>query len=887
MADFRFWRWRQLEDDDLDRELEVHLALEVEDQVEAGVPLRDAQLAARRAFGSVALTKEELRDMRTGAALERLWQETRHAARRLRRSPAFALATVLTLALAVGANATIFAVVYRVVLNPLPYGASDRLVALEFSIPIRNLSTVYYIPSRLYFQYLERAHTLDGLALYVATNELTLTGQGNPERIRVSRTSSSLASVLRVTPAIGRWFNESEMAPGASPAAVLSHGLWVRRFGQDPNVIGRPIPLDGVPTVVVGIMPASFAFPDPRVDVWVPAPYVTRTTATDAYAFAAVGRLRDGATLAQAQSELTRLAVDLDPSYPNNGYKVLVSTARTLLDATVGGIAVTLWILLVAVGLVLLVACANVANLFLVRSEAKQREIAVRRALGAGNRAIAHYFLTESALLCAVGGAIGLALAWSALRVLVAFGPVNLPRLNEVRLDALAVAFTCVLSLVMAFVLGSLPLVRFTPVIQSLHEAGRGSAASRAHHGARHVLMGAQVALALVLLVASGLMLRSFQKLRAVDPGFDATSTLTFRIGLARTDYPDRGRMVVAHRAIVDRLAALPGVSAVSASTCLPLSEGQLCQGGPLFIDGHPFSPGAVPPFVASRAIDGGYFETMRTRVLRGRGIYRSDIDREEPVVVVNQALVNIAFSGHDPIGQRVRFGNPTLARYSPEWLTIVGVVANTPIFGLAEANPFPQLYMPMFASRNVNMAPRLDAMSFVVRTSVMPGALTEPVRRAIGEVDSNLALGQVLTLQETLDRAAAQMAFTMVLLVIAAGVSLTLGVVGIYGAMSYIVTQRTGEIGVRLALGAEPGSVVRMIVRQGGIVALAGVTVGLAAAFAGGRLIESLLYGVTSHDPAVLAGTTAVLLCVVLLACWLPARRVAVLNPLDALRTD
>jgi predicted permease len=399
--------------------------------------------------------------------------------------------------------------------------------------------------------------------------------------------------------------------------------------------------------------------------------------------------------------------------------------------------------------------------------------------------------------------------------------------------------------------------------------------------------MGVQVALALVLLVASGLMLRSFQKLRAVDPGFDATSTLTFRIGLPRTDYPDRGRMVVAHRAIVDRLSALPGVSAVSASTCLPLSEGQLCQGGPLFVDGHPFSPGALPPFVAIRAIDGGYFETMRTRVLRGRGIDRSDIDREEPVVVVNQALVNMTFSGQDPIGQRVRFGNPTLARGSPEWLTIVGVVANMPIFGLAEANPFPQLYMPIFASRNVNMAPRLDAMSFVVRTSVTPAALTEPVRRTVGDVDSNLALGQVRTLQDTLDRAAAQMAFTMVLLVIAAGVSLTLGVVGIYGAMSYIVTQRTGEIGVRLALGAEPGSVVRMIVRQGGVVALAGVTVGLAAAFAGGRLIESLLYGVSPRDPGVLTGTTAVLLCVVFLACWLPARRAARLNPLDALRTD
>lgn len=887
MPDLRFWRWRQREDEELDRELEIHLALEVEDQMEAGLPLPDAQRAARRTVGNVAVIKEELKDMRTGASLDRLWQETRHAARRLRRSPAFALATVLTLALAIGANAAIFALLYRVVLNPLPYGASDRLVALEFSIPSRNVPKVYYIPSRLYFQYLERAHTLEGLALAVADNEITLTGQGNPERIRVSRTTASLASVLRVTPVIGRWFSDSEMWPGASPSAVLSHGLWVRRFGQDPTVIGRPILLDGVSTVIVGIMPDSFAFPDSRVDVWVPAPYVTTTTATDAYAFAAVGRLRDGATLAEARSELTRLAVDLDPSFPNNGYKVLVSTARTLLDATVGSIAVTLWTLLVAVGLVLLVACANVANLFLVRSEAKQREIAVRRALGAGNRAIAHYFLTESALLCMIGGGLGLALAWSALHLLVAFGPANLPRLNEVRLDGLVVSFTCVVSLVAGFVLGSFPLIRFTPVIQSLHESGRGTAAHRGQHRARYVLMGVQVALALVLLVASGLMLRSFQKLRAVDPGFDPHSTLTFRIGLARTDYPDRGRMVLAHRAIVDRLAALPGVSAVSASTCLPLSEGQLCQGGPVFVEGQPLVPGTIPPFVASRAIDGGYFETMRTRVLRGRGIDRGDVDTEEAIVVVNQALVNMVFAGHDPIGRRVRFGNPTLARGSPEWLTIVGVVANTPTFGLAEPNPFPQVYMPMFASRNVNMAPRLDAMSFVVRTTVAPGTLTETVRRAVGDVDSNLALGQVATLEETLDRATAQMAFTMVLLVIAAAVSLTLGVVGIYGAMSYIVSQRTGEIGVRIALGADPGSVVRMMVRQGGAVALAGVTVGLAVAVASGRLIESLLYGVSPHDAGVLAGTTTVLLCVVLVACWLPARRAALLNPLDALRTD
>jgi len=893
MRDLRFWRWRKAADDDLDRELEVHLELATEERLEAGITQRDAQLAAHREFGSVALTKEELRDMRTGAALERVWQEARYAVRRLLRSPAFTLATVLTLALAIGANASIFAVVYRVVLNPLPYHQSERLVALEFSLPIRNVAKVYYVPSRLYFQYVDRAHTLDGLALYLPTNELTLTGQGSPERIRVSRTTSSLASVLRVTPAIGRWFSEHEAAPGASPAAVLSHGFWLRRFGQNPNVIGRPITLDGVPTIVVGVMPAPFAFPDPRVDVWIPAPYVTRTTATDGYNFAAIARLRDGATIAETRSELTRLAVDLDPSYPNNGYKALVSTATNLLDATVGSISVTLWILLAAVGLVLLVACANVANLFLVRSDVRQREITMRRALGAGTRAIALYFLTESTLLSLTGGATGLALAWGAVHILVAFGPTagpwwaSLPRLEEVRLDGVVWAFTLAISLLTALAFGFIPLFRFTSFAESLHGTRTWSTPSRSRYRTRHLLMAAQIAFALVLLVASGLMLRSFQKLRAVDPGFDATSTLTFRIGLPRIDYPDPGRMAAAHRAIIDRLSTLPSVTGVSASTCLPLSEQQLCQGGPLFIEGHPLPAGTIAPFVAIRAVAGGYFETMRMRVLRGRGIDGSDVEREEPVVVLNQALVNMAFPGQDAIRQRVRLGNPSLARGTPEWLTVVGVVANTPIFGLAEAAPFPQLYMPIFASRPVNNGPRLDAMSYVVRTALGPETLTESVRRVIHEVDANLALAQVSTMREVLDRAAAQMAFTMVLLAIAAGVSLMLGVIGIYGAMSYIVSQRTAEIGVRVALGAEPGSVARMIVWQGGIVALGGIIAGLASAFAGTRLIQSLLYGVSPRDPAVFAGTTALLLAVVLLACWFPARRAARLSPLDALRAE
>ena len=397
--------------------------------------------------------------------------------------------------------------------------------------------------------------------------------------------------------------------------------------------------------------------------------------------------------------------------------------------------------------------------------------------------------------------------------------------------------------------------------------------------------MAGQIALALVLLVSSGLMLRSFQKLRAIDPGFDAASALTFRVGLPPADYPDRDRTVVAYRAILDRLSALPGVTAVSAATCLPLSD-QSCVAGPLFGDGQVLPPGANAPMVRFGAVAGGFFETMGTRVVRGRSIDRNDVERSEPVVVVNEALAQIAFPNQDPIGQRVKLGNPSFAG-SFGWLTIVGVVANTSTRALAEPTPVPKMYMPMFAARVVNIVPPLGAMNYVLRTAMSPQTLTAAARRAIGEIDSNLALAQVMTLQEILDRASEQMAFTMVLIVIAASVALVLGVIGIYGVMSYIVSQRTGEIGVRLALGARPGSVAAMIVRQGGIVALVGIVTGLAAAFAGSRLIESLLYGISPRDPGIFAATTLTLLAVALLACWLPARRAAMLNPLDALRTD
>ena len=827
-----------------------------------------------------------------------LGQEIRHAARRLARSPAFTVTAVLTLALGIGANASIFAVVQRVMLNPLPYPDSDQLIELDHGSHRLTMPAGLGLTAGLYFHYSERARTLESAAIY-RTDDQTLTGNGDPERVRCAHATPTLGAVLRTPPAIGRWFTDAEGRPGASPVAVLSHALWTRRYDANAGILGRPVMLGGVAMEIVGVMPASYAFPDPRVDVWIAEP-LARSMGFGLWNYTGVARLRGGMTLADARAELNGLIADVPKAYPGDQLALgnvdtrLFFSGRTLKDAILGSVARGLWILLASVGVVLLVACANVANLFLVRSDARQREVAVRRALGASAGSIARYFLAESILLSIAGGAIGLLLAWGAVRLLVASGPATLPRLHEIRLDAVAIAFTCGLSLAAAFAFGAIPLWRGAGRHDALPEMGRSNTASRSRHRARHLLMGAQIAMALVLLVSSGLMLRSFQKLRALDPGFDAASALTFSIGLPDRQYPTRDSAVAAHHAILDRLAALPGVTAATASTCLPLTGG--CSGNTVRVEGRPIPPGTVPPIAMFRAVAGGYLEAMGMRLVRGRGITRADIDHFEPVVVVNQSLATQVFPGQDPIGRRVASNRPPARPGAgPEltWLTIVGVVANTALRTPAEAHPVPQIFMPISIAggpgipKSSLIGPDIAVMSYVVRSGTPPLGLLPSVRRAVDGVDRDLALAQVRTLQDMLDRASAQMAFTMALLAIAGVITMLLGVVGIYGVMSYIVSQRTGEIGVRLALGAEPRTIAALIVRQGGLVSLAGVGAGLAAAFAGSRVIESLLYGISPHDPGVFAGTAAILLVVALFACWLPARRAARLSPLEALRTE
>ncbi len=872
--------------DEISDELDAHLAAHIDDNIRAGMTPDQARRSALLALGGVEATKERYRAEQRIPVVETCWRELRQAVARLRRGPSFTAAAILSLALAIGANVAIFAVVERVVLHPLPYPDAGRLVMLDFAAPGRNVSGGFTaVSTRQYFHYAENARTLSGIAAYWAS-DFTVTGGGTPERIRVAMTTPSLASVLRAAPEVGGWLpNDKPRAP--APTVVLSHGLWVRRYGADRAIVGKPITLDGTSTTVVGVMPPSFAFPDARVDAWIPVPFSPAPSPIDdAFNYYGLVRLKDGVSIDTMRAEINQLSRSLDAAAPGHGYGVLVSTALTLQDWMVGQIATTLWILLASAGVVLLIACANVANLFLVRSEARQQEIAVRRALGAGAGGIAGYFLAESTLLSLAGGALGVLAAWYGVRLLVAFGPASLPRLDEIHLATIHLAFAFVLTVVAAAVFAAVPLARLGRSRVALHDGARGATPSRRSHRIRQALMAAQVALALMLLVASGLLLRSFIRLRSIDPGFNPTSALTFQIGLPHSDYPTPDRAVRTYESIAERLRVLPGVTSASAVNCVPLSGLGFCGAGALLKEGD--SPqvraDGVQPMVAMRSVAPDFLDTMNMPIVRGRGLTRADFSGGTLSTVVNDTLVREAFPGQNPLGKRIALFPHRLGPH-PVWFTIVGVVRTTPTLALDEARPVGKMYVPMDTTHDFWQP--TETMTYVVRTSVPPTSLTAAARSAVKAIDPNLALARVRTLQDHIDAAAAPHAFTMALILIAATTALLLGVVGIYGVMSYIVSQRTGEIGVRMALGAEPGSVMRMIVRQGGVVALGGVVVGLVAALAGSRAIASLLYGVSPRDPAVFAATACALLLIALVACWIPARRAASVDPLIALRAD
>lgn len=826
---------------------------------------------------------------------DHLFKDLRYAVRSLRRAPGFATAVFLTLTLAIGTATSIFTVLERVVLNPLPYPDSDRLIRVEHQVPRVAAPSFPTIPLGLYFLYGDRARTLESIAAY-RRDAVTLTGTGEPERVAMLWTTPSLQSVLRTGPERGRWFRDDDAVPGAPRVALLSHGFWMRRYGGSEAVVGQSITLSGVPTTVIGVMPASFAFPDPEIQVWA-ADQITRASGFGIFTLQTIARLRSGVSLEDSRTEMNGLIAQLPQVYSGNALATSLarehmrSTAVRLKDATVANVTPMLWSLMIAAALVLLVACANITNLFMVRSELRRTDAAVRLALGANRAAVARTGFVESVLLCLVSAAAGFAMAWASVRLLVAAAPRGLPRLDEISIDGRVLLFAGAASALAALVFGLIPALYYSPRRLSLRHASRGAGTSRVPLRARQVLIGGQIALALLLVIASGLMVRGFQQLRAVDPGFDVHSQLTFRIELPANKYPTRSAVAVGHQRILDELATIPGVTSAAAVTRLPLTNiGGF--GNAIAIPGRSTQTNPPPPAVMFMAISGDYIETLRMRVIKGQPFGRAAVDRQEPVVVVNKAFADAYFPGEEPLNRVISSSVPPPFTAMP--LRIVGVVANTPFQSLTEMKGVPMLYMPMTIAGGPDIpaarlvGPNVNVMSYVVRTAgASPLAVVGAVRRAIAGIDPALAVANVETLEQVFDRAIAQTAFTMILLLVAAAIALLLGLVGVYAVTSYVVAQRTSEIGVRMAIGANPRNIAAMIVSQSARVALTGAAMGVAIAFATTRLMTTLLYGVSPRDSTVFSVTPVIVIAVALLACWLPARRASRVDPVVALRAE
>ena len=797
--------------------------------------------------------------------------EVRVAIRMLASRPGYAAVAALTLALGIGANVAMFTVVNAVLIRPLPYPDSDRVVEIIHHAPGLKMPDMQSAPG-LIVKYRESVRTLSHMAGY-DLKLLNLTGGGVPERVRGVAVTPTLFDVLQVRPAIGRPFLEADLQERSPAVAILTHAYWQSRFGGDPGVVGRTLQLDGRVAEIVGVMPRPFVFPDRETRILVPMALDPRA-GFGSFGTESLGRLAPGVRLETAQQELEQLQGRIPDWFPGITAELLGSfgwgvSVVPLKARVVRHVSRTLWLLFGAVVLVLLVAAANVANLFLVRAESRQREVAVRSALGASRGRIVGTFLAESFVLATAGGAMGMIIAALGTRLLVAFGPARLPRLHEVEMDASVVGFAVALSVLCALGLGLLPAWGSArrPLAVVIREGGRGTTAGRGRHRARQGLIVAQVAMALVLLVGSGLMLRSAVRLHAVDPGFRADGLLT--VGISLGAQPDRRRAVTFYHQVIDEMARLPGVEGIGAGSTLPVAATSL-TGSSFTIRSRPAPDSAVPPFTMHSAVTAGYFETLGVPLVQGRFPERVDTEQARPVAWVNQEFAR-QFLVDRAIGESIQL--------QETWLEIVGVVGDLRMSGLDEA-PRPMVYVPAGQAGGA-----LDTMYAVIRTSGDPSSLAGPLRSAVDRVDPSVPLMTARTMTEIIALALAQASFTVTLLAIAAAVALALGVIGLYGVISYIVAQRTVEIGVRLALGADPHAVRRMVLRQGITVALVGIVVGLVVAAATTQLLSSVLFEVSARDPLVFATVPVVLALVSALAVDWPARRAARLDPLQALR--
>jgi predicted permease len=804
-----------------------------------------------------------------------LWQDIRYGVRMLRKNPGFTGVAVLTLALGIGANTTIFSVVNAVLLKPLPYPEPGQLVQLRADWS-GSPSTV--IGSSTFVEVKAQSQSLARIAAY-SGGDMTLTGAGSAERVVAGAVTADFFPLLGVQPAWGRNFTREEDTPNGPKATILGHGLWQSRFGGDADVLGRTITLNEQRYTVVGILPARFQYPE-QFQLWIPLALGETGAALAKYGegmilLKAIARLKPGVTLAQAQAELRTIAQREHSPRPD---EAPVVSLVTLHEQVVGDVKGALLVLLGAVALVLLIACANVANLLLARAAARQREMAVRAALGAARWRIVRGLLTESVLLSLAGGGLGLLLAFWGVRALGQWSGASLPSMHGIGIDAWVLAFTLGVSVITGLAFGLAPAVQAwrTDVNAALKEEGRGDTGGHRHR-LRHLLVASEVALALVLLIGAGLLIKSFSRLNAVDPGFRTDGVLTFQVTLTgEKSSPQKANFV---EQIVDRLKALPGVQAAAATDSLPLTDFERIT--PVDVEGRPpidfrtAKPGEVRP-VSRPTVTLDYFNAMGIPVKNGRAFTSQDARPPAGAVIVNEAFEKHFFPGESAVGKRIRLmAGPAEAH----WQTVVGVVSDVRQGGLA-GDVMPEVYSPELEDVG-------GALSFVIRVTGEPAGLISAVRGVVAEVEPYQALHNVMTMEQRLANTTTSRRLNTALLGSFAAVALLLAVVGIYGVMSYAVTQRTREIGMRMALGAQPGNVMRFVMGQGMRVVLVGAGIGLVGALALARVLRSLLFEVAPTDPATFVCVTLLLSAVALLACYVPACRAARIDPMVALRQE
>jgi putative ABC transport system permease protein len=816
----------------------------------------------------------------------------KHTLRRMVHAPGFTAITLITLALGIGANTAIFSVVEGVLIKPLPYPDADRIVGVWHVAPgIPSITGKVNCAPTMFFTYRENAQTFEEFGLW-SGGGASITGIAEPEQVRVLFMTDGVLDALGVKPALGRWLSKADAQPDAEGTVLLTHGYWQRRFGRDPAVVGRNLIVDGKPRSIIGVMPQEFTFLIPNAELILPHQFDRNKLFLGNFSFQGIARLKPGVTLEQANADVAHMLpiwLDAWPSPP--GFDPgLFKNARLGPKVTpfkqdvVGDIGNVLWLLMGTIGLVLLIACANVANLLLVRAEGRQQELAIRAALGAGWGRLAREMLLESLLLGLIGGVLGLGLTYMALRALVAAGPATLPRLNEIGIDPIVLAFTFVVSVMAGLLFGLIPVIKYAGphIAASLRGGGRALSHSRERHRARNVLVVAQIALALVLLVGSGLMIRTFQKLRSVQPGFTQPEQVQLvRISIPETQVSQPEQVMRMQNAILDKLAAIPGVQSVAFANGAPL-EG-FNSNDVLWAEDKTYAPGQIPPIRRFRFMSPGYLQTLGTPLIAGRDFTWTELYGLRNVAIVSENLARELWgSPTAALGKRIREG------MKDPWREVVGVADDVYDNGVNEAAPT-IVYWPVLMGPFWNDQVRVNrGGAFVIRTS-RAGTETflADARKAVWSVNPNLPVFLVRTLGDIYDQSMQRTSFTLVMLGVAGGMALVLGIVGIYGVISYAVSQRTREIGIRMALGAEDGALKRMFVRHGLILAAIGVSIGLGAAAGVTRLMSSLLFGVTALDPATYVAVPIMLAAAAMLASYVPARRVVRVDPVEALRAE